>query len=1175
MSSSPTSPRSSWENWIFESKVLPPLGVQFCGLDDLTQAWTLAEISKRTKKPLVVVFSTHAEARNAIDNLKFLLGQKLSQGLHYLPPLDFDYHRGLLPNPETICERNTSLFHALNNSEGGIFITTLHALLQKGVPPDAFIRSTLSVRKEQEIEREVLLQSLLEGGYQSQPAVYDPGVFSVRGGTIDLFSPLYENPIRMEFFGDFIEEMRFFDPESQRSLEKIDQADFIPVGLSLIPHGVDFNKAASFIKDRMDSLGVPKQKRDEVLETLSQGTLPPDYSFLFPLLSGGSAALTEYFPANALFVWSGKKALLEQAKEIEIPKLLKNAQLFEQNHLPIASPDSLFLDEKHFEELLNNQTGYFFESFSQHHGEAEITVESSVVDFSKERSAIQSKTQLALLESISKRFKSWIDEGYRIQVICHTKNHADRISLLFEPYGIHTQLHEETGSPADKFQTTDFQILNLWVGLITQSQIYPRAKLIVLSEEEIFGRKKRASKQSTAPKVSPEKLLSGFRDIRIGDFVVHKDFGIGRYLGLKSMDFLGLPNDYVLLEYRDGDKLYIPIYRLNILQKYQGGEGAEVLLDKLGGEQWTKAKAKAEKAIAELAAELLNIQARRKLIPVQPFSTPSGDYHQFEMEFPFDETPDQLKTISEVNSDLSVTHPMDRLLCGDVGYGKTEVAMRATARAVFSGKQVAVLVPTTVLAFQHFENFKNRFKNTGARIESVSRLRSAKQIKETLKDLREKKVDVIIGTHRLLSPDVQFQDLGLIVIDEEHRFGVAHKEKLKRLSESVHLLTMTATPIPRTLNMAMTGIKDISIITTPPPDRLSVRTFVCRRSEEVIRDAISNELSRDGQVFFLHNRVESIYKVGEELKRIFPKITFEVVHGQMDGDELEKKMLGFYRGDFQVLLTTAIIESGLDIPRANTIIIDKAQNLGLAQLYQLRGRVGRSDKRAYCYLLVDNENQMTNDAKQRLQVIQRYTELGSGFHIASHDMDIRGTGNLLGKEQSGHLTTIGIDLYMELLEEAIRELRGQEKRLQIEPEINLKLAAYFPESYLPDIGERVLLYRRLSAVESEEALSEIEAEIRDRLGTPPKEVVNLLGLMTLKIHLKRLHVLKMSCGPKRTSLQFAPSTPASAEKLVKLIQSNPKNYSLTPDQKLVFTAEDSSLEYQLREVQKLSDILAG
>lgn len=1163
-----------WESWISESSELPPIGLQFCGLDAISKAWTLHALHERTKQPLLVVFRTHSEARDAIDNLNFLGGRSLKEKIHYLPPLDFDFYRGLLPNPETLCERNTSLFQALNDPNKRIFITTLHALLQKNVTPEAFLKGTLSLKKEDEIERDDLIHALLEAGYQSQPAVSDPGVFSVRGGTVDVFSPLYFKPFRLEFFGDFIEEIRFFDPQTQLSLEPIDKVQCIPVGLSLMPHGPEFESAALRIKDRMDNIEVPKQKRDEVLETLSSGMLPLDFSFLFPLLSNGSSCMTEYFPSETLVVWDGTQSLLEKAIETEIPKLLHHAKLFEQNHLPIASNESLFLGEKELSQLLSQRLSYSFQDFSHHHGDEELSAKSLKIDFSKERSGIKSKTQMALLESICGRFKGWTEEGYRIQIVCHTKNHADRFSLLFEPYGLHTELQDESLIPVQRFEETDFQRITIWIGFITESQAYPEKKIILLSEDEIFGTKKRIAKQSSSPKVSPEKLLAGFRDIKSGDFVVHRDFGIGRYLGLKSMDFLGLPNDYVLLEYRDGDKLYIPVYRLNILQKYQGGEGAEVALDKLGTEQWTKTKAKAEKAIAEIAAELLNVQARRKLIPVTPFSSEGNDYRQFEMEFPFDETPDQLKTIEEVNVDLSKTHPMDRLLCGDVGYGKTEVAMRAAARAVFSGKQVAVLVPTTVLAFQHFENFKNRFKNTGARVEMVSRLRSAKQTKEVLSELSEKKIDIIIGTHRLLSPDVLFKDLGLIVIDEEHRFGVSHKEKLKRISESVHLLTMTATPIPRTLNMAMTGIKDISIITTPPPDRLSVRTFVCRRSEEVMRDAISNELARDGQIFFLHNRIETIYKVGEELKRIFPKLTFEVVHGQMDGDELEKKMLGFYRGEFNLLLTTAIIESGLDIPKANTIIIDRAQNLGLAQLYQLRGRVGRSDKRAYCYMLVDNENQMTEDAKQRLQVIQRYTDLGSGFHIASHDMDIRGSGNLLGKEQSGHLTAIGIDLYMELLDEAVRELRGQEKRHHIEPEITLKIAAYFPESYLPDIGERILLYRRLSSIEHDETLSEIETEIRDRFGTPPKEVVNLLGLMSLKLHLKKLHVIKMSCGPQKTSLQFAASTPASPEKLVKLIQSQPKLYAITPDQKLVFTTGDSSLENQLREVQKLSALLA-
>jgi transcription-repair coupling factor (superfamily II helicase) len=716
----------------------------------------------------------------------------------------------------------------------------------------------------------------------------------------------------------------------------------------------------------------------------------------------------------------------------------------------------------------------------------------------------------------------------------------------------------------------DFNHIHVWQGFLRESRVYPSLKTVILSEEEIFGVKKKSSRSTQKISQAEQgKLISAFRDLKINDYVVHKDFGVGRYLGLKSMDFVGVPNDYVLLEYRDGDKLYIPVYRLNILQKYVGGEGASVALDKLGGEAWAKTKKKAEKAIAELAAQFLNIQAKRKLLSAPAFTAPGSDYLQFEMEFPFDETPDQMRAIEDVMHDLSQKHPMDRLVCGDVGYGKTEVAMRAAYRAVLDNKQVAVLVPTTVLAFQHYESFKSRFKNTPTRIEMVSRFRTASETKKILSDLKDGKIDILIGTHRLISPDIQFKDLALLIIDEEHRFGVVHKERLKQMASSIHVLSMTATPIPRTLNMAMTGIKEISVIATPPPDRLSVRTFVCRDSDEVMVEAIQNELLRDGQVFFVHNRIESLFEIEKKLHELFPKIKIAVVHGQMDADELEKKMLGFYKGDFQILLTTAIIESGLDIPRANTIIIDKANYFGLAQLYQLRGRVGRSSQRAYCYLLAPAEANLTGDAKERLQVIQRYSDLGSGFNIASHDLEIRGAGDLLGKDQSGHINAIGVDLYFELLEESIRALRGQEKKIEIEPEITLKVAAYFPNDYLPDVGERVSLYRRLSSAENEDMIAQVETEIRDRLGPLPEEVKNLIGLMVIKLYLKQLHVVRMSCGPKRTSLQFAPTTPASPEKLVKLIQSNPQRYSITPDQKFVFSVENTDWKSQLKEVQEL------
>jgi transcription-repair coupling factor (superfamily II helicase) len=1155
---------------------LPAANARFLGFSELSKGLLLSLLVQKTTSPWLVVFATKVEARNFVDNYCYFSGKAHSDRVHYLPSADFDFYRGILPNPEILCERNASLFHALNDPQGRVFVTTLTALLQKVVPPQEYLRATQILKVEAEIDRDALIAGLQEAGYQRQPAAQDPGVFSVRGGVIDIFCPLYRQPLRLEFYGDFIEEIRFFEPASQRSLDRLAEASIIPVGQSILPQGAAFEEAATKVKDRFDHLGIPKMDRDEILEKVHNRSLPTELSFLFPLLSKGSAPITDYFPKDLKFIWDGRPRLLDQAEEKDIPVLFKNQELFEKAPQPIATQQELFLSLDEFREKVSGSGGYSFETFESSETEIPtVTLSSEPVSLEQERKELGHKSgSSALLETFAQRFRAWMDQGYRIQIVCHTLVHADRIHLLFEPYDLRAVTHTHEASTFQEMMKTDFSVLNLWQGVITQSQLFPLLKLVILSEDELFGRKKRAAKASAwASGSQPAKLLSGFRDLKVGDYIVHKDHGIGKYLGLKSMNFLGTPNDYVLLEYREGDKLYVPVYRLNVIQKYTAGENTAPPIDKLGGDRWDKAKKKAQGAVAELAAEFLKTHALRKLIPAFRFAEPNQDFHEFEMEFPFDETPDQMKAIDDVMADLSREYPMDRLVCGDVGYGKTEVAMRAAYRAVLDGKQVAILVPTTVLAFQHFESFKSRFKTTGTRVELVSRMKSSAEIKNSIEQLRSGKVDVIIGTHRLLSADVVFKDLGVVVVDEEHRFGVVHKEKLKKLCESVHVLSMTATPIPRTLNMAMTGLKDISIITTPPPDRLSVRTFVCKRSEEVIVEAISNELIREGQIFFVHNRIETIFKVADELRQLFPKVKTEIVHGQMEGSELEERMLRFYRGEAQILLTTAIIESGLDVPRANTIIIDQADHFGLAQLYQLRGRVGRSDKRAYCYMLAPPETAMTEDAKQRLQVIQRYTELGSGFNIASHDLEIRGAGDMLGKSQSGHLTAVGVDLYFDLLDEAISELQGKEKRVEIEPEINLKIAAYFPEDYLPDIGERISIYRRLSGAESEERISEIETEIRDRFGNPPEEVINLLGLMHLKLHLKKLHVVRMSVGPKKTSLQFAPSTPASPEKLVKLVTA--QKYAWTPDQKLVFNSEGDDWRVLLREVQRLTDELVN
>jgi transcription-repair coupling factor (superfamily II helicase) len=1164
----------SLDNWFLKGDSAPETPARVAGLGQLAKALLLTTLNQRDDRPVLVVFGSRAEARNAIDNFTYFAGREAASRVHYLPSIDFDFYRGILPNPELLSERNVGLHHAVADANRRVFVTTVGALLQKVIPPSAFLKATQVLKPNTEVDRDQLIANFLEAGYQRQPVAYDPGVFSVRGGVIDIFSPLYPKPLRLEFFGDTIEEIRFYDPQGQLSLDKVDEARVIPVGQSLIPHRQDYEIAAEAIKTRLDNLGIPKSKRDELLEKVREANVTTEVGYLFPLLSGGSATLFDYFPTNSITVWDGKERLLECAREKELPHYLKNLELFEKDLTPIAEAPQLFASEAELVKIVGRAESIYLEDFVSSKNEASWEQMSQPISLENERDlAAHHKSGTAALEGFARRFREWMDRGYRVQIVCHTQTHADRFKMLFSTYGLDARLHPEKGAAFPAMLGTDFSRLNLWQGYITQSQVFPKLELVVVSEEEIFGQKKRAAKSSAWKAGQAMDLLASFRDLKVNDFVVHRDHGIGKYLGLKSMTFQGLPNDYVLLEYKDGDKLYVPVYRLNVLQKYAGSEGAVAVIDKLGGDRWAKAKSKAERAVAELAAEFLNIQAKRKLLPAHAFPPPGAEYHEFEMQFPFDETPDQMKAIEDVNHDLGQPHPMDRLLCGDVGYGKTEVALRAAFRCALDGRQVAVLVPTTVLAFQHFETFKNRVKDSAIRVEMVSRLKTAAENKATVDQLKDGKVDIIVGTHRLFSADVIFKDLGLVVVDEEHRFGVVHKERLKKMCESVHVLSMTATPIPRTLNMAMMGIKDISIITTPPPDRLAVRTFVCRTSDEVILEAISNELSRDGQVFFVHNRIESIFKVGEELKKLLPRLKLEIVHGQMDGDELEKKMLSFYRGEYHLLLTTAIIESGLDVPRANTMIIDDADHFGLAQLYQLRGRVGRSEKRAYCYLLVPPENQMTADAKQRLQVIQRYTDLGAGFSVASHDLEIRGAGDMLGKEQSGHLSAIGVDLYFELLEESIRALRGEKKRTEVEPEITLKVAAFFPADYLPDISERIGLYRRLSSVDNEEQVSDIESEIRDRFGSLPEEVSNLLGLMTLKIYLKRLHVIRLSAGPKKTSLQFAPTTPAKPELLVKLIQSNPKNYSATPDQKLVFVAENPDWKVLLKEVKSLVDRL--
>jgi transcription-repair coupling factor (superfamily II helicase) len=666
-----------------------------------------------------------------------------------------------------------------------------------------------------------------------------------------------------------------------------------------------------------------------------------------------------------------------------------------------------------------------------------------------------------------------------------------------------------------------------------------------------------------------DHALAAFSDLRVDDYVVHSEHGIGIYRGLWKLQLGNEEHDFLLLEYQDGDKLYLPVYRLNLLQKYVGGGDGGPRIDKLGGISWEKAKKRVKKSLRELAEELIQLYATRSVVKGHGFPPPDQFLKEFEASFEYEETPDQMQAIEDVQKDLTEEKPMDRLVCGDVGFGKTEVALRGAFRAMMEGKQVAVLVPTTVLAQQHFQTFSRRFAPYPFRVEMLSRFRSRPEQKQVLADLTGGKIDLVVGTHRLLQKDVAFKDLGLLVVDEEHRFGVGHKEKIKRLRTNVDVLTLTATPIPRTLQMSLGGIRDLSVIETPPAERQAIRTYVTEFDEEVIRDAIRRELRRGGQVFFVHNRVQSIGAMEMFLRRLVPEVRLAVAHGQMVERDLERVMMAFVKKEVDLLLTTTIIESGLDFPSANTILINRADKLGLAQMYQLRGRVGRSKEKAYAYILVPALSQMGTDARKRLEALQEVSELGSGLKLAMHDLEIRGAGTLLGDAQSGHIAAVGFDMYLQILEQAVRELKGEEVKEEIDPEIDLPVPAFFPQDYIEDINQRLVFYRRIASARSEIEVHEIGEELRDRFGSIPPAAENLFQVMNLKLLLQQAGVRRISAEKEKVVLIFDPKSSIDPARLVAAVARGKGRREFTPDQRLKLRPTAKGWEGMLEETKKL------
>lgn len=1036
--------------------------------------------------------------------------------------------------------RISALSFLLDTHTPGVLISSISSAMQATLPKKSFLDRTVSLETGKSVgSRENLILRLQESGYLRSDPIEDPGMFSVRGDIVDIFPPHLQKPLRIELFDDVIEKIRVFDPASQRTEGKnsLSRVAIHPAREVLLnPDTLPVLKDQ--IKIHADDLGIHRSLRDPLLSMIKDSIYPDHIDAWAPFIYSPSSTLLDYAADLPLAIDDPESCSEEMERFIE--KQNKHA-LQTAAELVMPPVSSLFSWNDEIKNRLARQSS--------------LTLVRSETKESKKLNILRSSEHLPIggahpIEETAPRLSQYLREGFKVFVFCETQSQLSRIRFLLEGRGL-TCL-----SSVDEPLLSTPAVVVLGIGNLSSGFIDHENGQVLLSDSELLGTKNNKRSLRSEPKKASAAAdwagLQNLGDLTQGDYVVHVEHGIGHYLGLVRLNLLGAPSDYIQIEYANKDKLYLPIYRLNVIQKYHGGS-ATASLDKLGGLLFEKTKQKVRDSVKKLAFDLVELYAKRKLQVADPYSPRDAEYREFEAKFAFTETPDQLKAIDSAAADMEAGRIMDRLICGDVGYGKTEIAIRAAFFAVQNGKQVAVLVPTTVLAQQHEESFKNRFKDYPIQVASVSRYKSAKEQKSTLQAVSAGTTDIIIGTHRLLSKDVSFKDLGLIIIDEEHRFGVEHKERLKTLRMNTHVMTLTATPIPRTLHMALSGLRDISLITTPPVDRLPIRTFVSKFNEETLRDAIETELARGGQVFFVHNKVSDIYALASKIQGLVPQAKVVVGHGQMAEGQLEDAMFSFYKKEANVLVCTTIIESGLDVPSANTIIINSAENYGLAQLYQLRGRVGRSDIRAYAYLFTQSDSGMNESAKRRLETIQRFVELGSGFHIASHDLEIRGGGNLIGPEQSGQIAAVGFELYTELLDEAIQELQGQPKTqdLHSEPEIKGPFSAYLDEKYIPDIHQRLSFYRRLSGAREEPALLALESELLDRYGAPPQEAQNLFWLIRIKNLLRKAGIDTLIVGPEKISLIPGKQSRLDPVKTVALIASHPKTYSATSDGKWV------------------------
>lgn len=1097
--------------------------------------------------PRLVVVSSLDEAQLFTQQMQFFSPHFRC---HLLQHHDISFYSGLYPSPAVTQSRVEFLYWAARAQKNDIFVAPISALLQLSVPFFEFSKRCHVFKKGDELPAD-MAQFFNLLGYQPAPIIEDKGQYSIRGGIVDVFSPADSAPVRLELFGDQIETLRTFSTINQRSLDEVTQLNLCPVYETDLSDDRLEKTITSFRK----TLKERKVLQSEIEETVRSLTLKNyfpgnefllshNYDKLVSPLDHFSSGLNIFLLDPAEISRVGDQYYQELLQESKVPSThlfhpdLQKVQMpFEKLQWPDESRIFQFSNLSYLDDQSENEERVSYKTLP-------------LTEFSNLAQNLVPASESWQKNALPKIAK-WLEDGYKIFICVKSATQIDRLKVLLLRLDLKIEIaHADSFDWVSWLENTKITLIPRPLGETIQ---FVDEKIIFLRDDDFFGRKQRsaASASGTSYEQFSAKAKSlSFGDLKPQDLVVHIKHGIGVYEGLKVMNVGGVESEFIQVAYKDKDKLYLPVYRVGQLQKFSGPSATSVL-DKLGGTGWEKTKIKVKSHLRDIASELLNLYAIRSEIKRDPLTLDEFGYAQFEKSFPFDETDDQLRAISDLQKDLNSDKPMDRLVCGDVGFGKTEVCMRAAFQVVQNKKQVAVLAPTTVLTFQHLETFKKRFAGWPTEIRSLNRFVSAADQKKTLAELKEGKVDILIGTHRLLSKDVVFKDLGLLIIDEEQKFGVLHKEKIKKLKNNVDTLTLSATPIPRTLNLSFTGVRDLSIINTAPVDRLPTRTFISKFDAELIRKGITSEIARGGQVYFIHNRVQSIYGLMDELRTICPDARMRVAHGQMEEHELEAAMLAFFNHEIDVLVCTAIVESGMDVPRANTMFIDQAHMFGLSQLYQLRGRVGRSKARAYCYLLLPKDKRIEKDAQERLKIIQENSALGSGIRIAQYDLELRGAGNILGDDQSGHVNSVGYELYMDLLNEALSEARGENiPDRDLDPEINLRIPALIPDSYIADIRIRLSYYKALSEIKSQMDLDHIEAELTDQFGEIPEPVVNLMGLMLIRKQCKDLGVRDVSAGPKNISLIFTERTRLKPEAAIRLAMRENKKYSITPDQRL-------------------------